>query len=248
MWFSKTPKVLLLDDEPGVRYAFEELIAELGYEMAGLASSPEEAIEIFRKTPSDIALLDIHINTEEKGGIEVAQQIQKIRPTPIIYVTGYPERNFEQAKETFPANFLTKPIVRKEQLKHPIELALHNFWGANFSFPNLVGRYGWLYIRKSVEAGFSLKIHQTDVRYVKSSNNDIEIYHGKELSRTYVSSQKFSETLDKFPATRFEKINRTHFVNLEYISLKNNSEVMIEGTELLKISPSCKEKVLSKMR
>ncbi len=251
MELSTKPRILILDDEPGVRYAFEDFILELGYDIVGLASTTEEALEVFKKTFPDIALLDINIDDQENGGIEVAQQIQKIRPTPIIYITGYAEQNFDYAVETFPANFLAKPIVNKEQLKHPIELALHNFWGASFRFPNLVGHFGWLHIRKNLEKGFDLRIHQTDVRYGKASNNDIELYYGEKVQRVYISSQKFNETLKVLPPSLFLKVNRFHFVNITHTILRNNNEVFIEGEEeniIFKISSNNKKNVLAKLR
>ncbi|HVN65120.1 MAG TPA: response regulator, partial [Methanomicrobiales archaeon] len=52
-------KVLVVDDEAIITMQLEERLTTLGYEVAGMAASGEEAVEKARRLSPDIILMDI---------------------------------------------------------------------------------------------------------------------------------------------------------------------------------------------
>jgi CheY-like chemotaxis protein len=81
--------ILLIDDEETLVRLGEEMMAELGYEPVGFASSAA-ALESLRDTPErfDVVLSDEAM--PEMTGSELAREIRRIRPDiPIVLMSGY---------------------------------------------------------------------------------------------------------------------------------------------------------------
>ncbi len=81
--------VLLVDDEDSLVQLGEEMMAQLGYEPVGFASSLA-ALESLRATPARFDLVLTDEAMPEMTGSELAREIRKIRPDiPIVLMSGY---------------------------------------------------------------------------------------------------------------------------------------------------------------
>ena len=105
--------VLLVDDERALVALGEEMMAQLGYEPVGFASSTA-ALESLRATPGrfDVVLTDEAM--PEMTGSELAREIRKIRPDiPIVLMSGYVTPALTaRAQELGIAEVLPKPLVQ----------------------------------------------------------------------------------------------------------------------------------------
>lgn len=63
-------------------------LKQLGYEVAGIISEGEEAIEMADRLQPDLLLLDIQLEGSING-IEAAERIRLKRDVPMIYLTAY---------------------------------------------------------------------------------------------------------------------------------------------------------------
>ncbi len=82
-------KILLVDDEEGIQLLYREEFEDDGYTVDS-AYNGEEALEIFRKTPPDLVILDI--NMPGMNGIEVLRQMKEMKPDlPVILSSAYQE-------------------------------------------------------------------------------------------------------------------------------------------------------------
>ena len=107
-------RLVIVDDEPLARERLRRMVEELpGWDVAGEASSGEQALTMIRAEQPDAVLLDIHMAGMD--GLQVAHALAK-QPTPpaIIFVTAYSEHALT-AFETSAVGYLLKP-VRKEKL------------------------------------------------------------------------------------------------------------------------------------
>ena len=86
--FSDRPKkILVADDEPGLRMVVESEIARAGYSVVCL-SNGVEAISRLSKERYDLAILDI--NLPGKSGLEVLKFIRdKNLSTRVLMITGF---------------------------------------------------------------------------------------------------------------------------------------------------------------
>jgi two-component system nitrogen regulation response regulator GlnG len=80
-------KILIVDDEPGVRYSFRKLFSGNQYNLHE-AQSAEQALEMLSTVKPDLVLLDIEM--PGKSGIDALQEIkQREQFIPVIIMTAY---------------------------------------------------------------------------------------------------------------------------------------------------------------
>lgn len=116
-------RVLVVEDERIVALHLQQRLKTLGYEIAAMAASGEQALERARSEQPDVILMDIHIEGA-MDGIETAFEIHKEAHTPIIYLTAYSEAaTLERARGTKPYGYLIKPFSERE-LHATIQMAL----------------------------------------------------------------------------------------------------------------------------
>ncbi len=117
-------KVLLIEDEKSVTEIIGEMLAVLGFQVAGIESRGRAAINRLVALEPDIVLMDIRLRGE-MDGIETAQEIYKVLDIPVIYLTGASDdETIRRAKTTAPYGYLIKP-VNIDELRVTIEMALH---------------------------------------------------------------------------------------------------------------------------
>ena len=104
-----TEKILLVDDEEGIRKVLGISLTDSGYQVF-TASNGEEALEIFKKEPVTIVLTDIKMPGMD--GIDLLKEIKKDSPeTEVIMITGHGEMELAIQSLKFDAtDFITKPI------------------------------------------------------------------------------------------------------------------------------------------
>ena len=110
---SKQPTVLVVDDSEGQRKLLEKVVEKIAAHPIG-AESGEAALEVIRKTPVDLVLLDIKM--EGMDGFETCERIRKNhRHIPIIFITGYSSKDYlMKCFEIGAQDFIAKPVDLEE--------------------------------------------------------------------------------------------------------------------------------------
>jgi PAS domain S-box-containing protein len=117
-------RILIFEDEILLAEDLAISLTNLGYEIAGRVSSAGNALQIVEDSKPDLVLIDIKLESE-MDGIEAAEQIRKRLDTPVVYLTGYAEKDIlERAKVTEPYGYLAKPVSLTE-LRSTVETALY---------------------------------------------------------------------------------------------------------------------------
>ncbi len=117
-------KIMIVDDDFIIATQLEEHLQELGYEIAGVLSSGEEAIEKVEELSPDLVLMDI-VLPGGMDGIAAAERIKGKVNVPIVFMTGHAEKaHVERAKNVEAHGYILKPFV-PYQVEAAIELALH---------------------------------------------------------------------------------------------------------------------------
>jgi CheY-like chemotaxis protein len=80
-------RVLIVEDDALIALDLQQTIEELGGLVVGRASRTPEAIGLAAKYKPDVVLMDIRL-AGGSDGIDAARGIQRLRQTPIIFVTG----------------------------------------------------------------------------------------------------------------------------------------------------------------
>ncbi len=85
-------KVLVIDDEQGIRNLLDTLLSRKGYDVV-LADGGRKGLELIRRERPDVVVLDLKM--PEMDGVAVLQQIRRLNSDqPVIILTGAatPER------------------------------------------------------------------------------------------------------------------------------------------------------------
>lgn len=110
--------VLIIEDEPIIAMDLEELVANCGHRVVGVASSESEAVALAERFKPGLILADINLGLGGDGALAVAR-IMRHHYAPVIFVTAYPERLL--TGETLePAFVITKPF-------EPLTLAIATY-------------------------------------------------------------------------------------------------------------------------
>ncbi|MCK5507453.1 MAG: response regulator, partial [Desulfobacterales bacterium] len=102
-------KLLLIDDEEGIRKVFSISLKSDGYDVA-TAASGQQGIDLFQQEFFPIVLTDIKMPGMD--GIEVLRRIKEINPeVEVIVITGHGDMESAiQSLHLGASDFLTKPI------------------------------------------------------------------------------------------------------------------------------------------
>jgi two-component system response regulator AlgR len=114
-------RVLVVDDEPLARERLSHLVEELPeVELAGVASSGEEALLLAGRLKPEVVLLDIRMPGMD--GLEAAHHLARMpEPPAVIFTTAY-EQHALAAFDAQAAGYLLKP-VRAERLREALDRA-----------------------------------------------------------------------------------------------------------------------------
>ncbi|OPX61765.1 MULTISPECIES: response regulator [unclassified Methanoregula] len=116
-------KILVVDDEAIISMQLEERLHAMGYTVAGMAASGEDAIEKARRLAPDLVLMDI-VMPGKLNGIDAAKVIAGEMDIPVVFVTSYADDTIiEKAKQVGPYGYIVKPFNELE-IKAGIEVAL----------------------------------------------------------------------------------------------------------------------------
>jgi CheY-like chemotaxis protein/DNA-binding PadR family transcriptional regulator len=116
-------KILVVDDEAIITMQLEERLSAMGYTVAGMAASGEEAIDKARRLRPDLVLMDI-VMPGKLNGIEAAHVVTDELNIPVVFVTSYADDAIiEKAKSVRPYGYIVKPFNELE-IKAAIEVAL----------------------------------------------------------------------------------------------------------------------------
>lgn len=121
---SKSPVILIVEDEGIVGLDIQRRLVNLGYHAPYIAASGSQAIQRALSLRPDLVLMDIRL----KGGLDgisTAQQIQALLDIPVIFISAYADEDtLRRAKVTEPYAYILKPFEERE-IHIAIEMALY---------------------------------------------------------------------------------------------------------------------------
>jgi len=117
-------KIMIVEDEAVIALRLQQRLTEMGYDVAGVAYSGEEAAEKARSLRPDLILMDIMI-PGKLDGIKVAEMVKSELDIPVIFLTAFSEdKIIERAKKAEPFGYILKPFQDRE-VKAAIEVAFY---------------------------------------------------------------------------------------------------------------------------
>ena len=112
-------RVLVVEDEPIIAMALEDMLLDLGCEVVGPASTLVEAQALAERADIDAAMLDININAGRS--YVIADELRR-RAVPFAFATGYGEEGIENGGGD-------APVLQKPYRQAQVEAVLRRLLG-----------------------------------------------------------------------------------------------------------------------
>ncbi len=117
-------RILIVEDEALTVLALKHELIELGYEIAGDASTAADALRAAEANRADLVLMDIQLDGGISG-VAAAAAIRGHLDVPVVFLTAHASaETVARAVESGAFGYLLKPYTVRE-LKAVIEIALH---------------------------------------------------------------------------------------------------------------------------
>ncbi len=109
-------RILIVEDDPFITLALEEMLSEQGLVVAGAARDIARALSLAATVDADLALLDVNVGAEK---IDPVADVLSGRGCPFVFTTGY-------GRAGLPEAYLDCAIVEKPFYIEEILNALRN--------------------------------------------------------------------------------------------------------------------------
>ncbi|BDV36836.1 response regulator [Methylocystis bryophila] len=109
-------RILIVEDNPYIAIALEEMLTEQGLVIAGVAGALDDALLLAASTALDIALLDVNVGDRK---IDPVAETLVARGKPFVFATGC-------GRAGLPEAFLDRPVVEKPFYIEEILQSLQN--------------------------------------------------------------------------------------------------------------------------
>jgi len=123
-------RILIVEDEMMIAMMVEDFLADLGWNVVGVAGTLDQALAMARDAAIDAALLDVNLNGRNTFG---AAEILRERQIPFVFATGYGVQGIDDRFRAVPT--LTKPY-QLDQLDGALRQALAAAHGLEGRFPD----------------------------------------------------------------------------------------------------------------
>ncbi len=239
-------KVLLVEDDWIIAREISYSLQDLGFEVAGIFDTGEEALKQIELQKPDLIILDIDLSGEITG-IDVAKHLKKENSIPFIFLTALADTaTIEKAKLAEPYAYLVKPVT-PETLYSTIEITLHNASRrhvdlqpsqADLKEGLTMGDGIFVKTKKRLE-----KIMLSDILYIEA----FDIYAMiKTSGGQYLLSQSLKSVEEKFPSAKFIRVHRSYLVNIDKIEAIEENDLIISGMRI-PIGKTYREQLMNKL-
>jgi two-component system, LytTR family, response regulator LytT len=235
-------KIGIVEDEMIIAHSMAATLEAIGYEVASVASSYDEAIIMLHEEKPDLVVLDINIRGK-KDGIDIAWHIKNEYDIPFIFLTAIADiETLNRAKQTQPPAYLVKPFSR-DDLFTSIEICLYNHTQKK-ELTTLPADQDDLIIKDTLfikEGTCFHKIKFADILYLESEHVYVYVHT---IGKKIIVRSTMQNYLIHFAEQKFIRIHRSFVVNLEHVQTINAENVIINGVSL-PIGRTFKEELLN---
>ena len=214
---SEEIRVLLADDEPGMRMILRKMISRVeGFTLVGEATNGAELMEMYRALKPQVVFLDVDMPV--MNGVECANRIEDEDPSCIlIFATGHEEYR-RDAFDVYAFDYLVKPF-RVERVTETLG-RIRERMTALKSRPQMKKEEA---AGKGKTMGRMMLKHRDGVTFVNMA--DIVLVQREDRATViytvdggcFYTSDTLAETAEKLDESVFFRSHRSYIINLNYI-------------------------------
>lgn len=234
-------RILIVEDDPLTAMSLETGLVSMEFEICGVASDYRQAVKLIRAEKPDLLLVDIELGEGQADGIAVAREMKRLRPGPILYLTGMTEEEvFEEARETEPVAYLQKPF-RVSEVARQVVLALNRHYGNRDH--DIFSIEGQLYIPDQQE---KVRVDADEIAYLEAEGAYTNIYMASRTPQGFIRSKKciavnLGNVKPHLPAC-FYALSQSCCINLRFLDRIGTYDLQLGPYEV--VVPNGKRKQL----
>ncbi|GAB4124393.1 MAG: hypothetical protein OHK0045_11580 [Raineya sp.] len=243
-------KVLIVEDEFSIALDLELYLQELGYKVVGTANHYEQALYMIINFNPEIILMDIHLKGA-KTGIELAKIAYQDYRIPVIFLSALTDViTLEQAMQTEPFGYLTKPF-KEVDLRNSLAIASHqseilqiqNKQEVEVAQEN-TDKTVWYDTFFVKDKGKLTAVRVEDILWIEALENySVIVLNNQKI----IANMLLKDILEKLPASRFFRTHRSYIVALNKIKKLEDGYIYITDTPI-PISKAHREEFLQKIK
>lgn len=115
-------RVMVIEDEAIIAMDLQDIVAEMGHAITGVARTASGAVRLAEKEKPDLILSDIQLADGSSGIDAVNEILRAAADIPVIFITAFPERLLTGERPE-PAFVITKPYS-EDQVRSAISQAM----------------------------------------------------------------------------------------------------------------------------
>lgn len=237
-------RILIVEDDMIIAANISLQLTKLGYEVTGIESRGEDAINHAKENQPDIILMDIRLKGEIDG-IETAKSIQKIFDIPLIYLTANSdEKSFQKAKATHPYAFISKPFT-KLNLERTIALVVGKITEEFISRKKEIAIVETLEDRIFIRSQKKLiKVMLDEILYIEAERNYCNVITADQHFTIVSPLNAFCE---KMVSKDFLRVHRSYVVNIKKLDAVADAHLEINKITI-PVSKMYKEDLINSIR
>jgi len=214
--------ILIVEDETLLSQDISIRLVGMGYQVAGIASSVDDAIVILNREIVDIVMIDIMLKGD-KDGIVLGQFIKDHHKIPFIFLTAHSDTALvDRAKKVKPCAYMLKPF-NDNSIRVSIDMALANFEReqsddeiiaeeASNKKINFAQVKDSLFLKKT---DFFQRVNLKDILWLEAESN-YTVFHT--LSEKFTYSTVLKKIEKKLPEFQFLRVHRSYIVNIQSVT------------------------------
>lgn len=110
----RTPKILVVEDEPIIALDLQILLESFGFDVYGPVPSGETSLKAVSFFRPDVVLMDVKLKGK-MSGIDAARIIHNHLQIPVIFLTAYgDDTTKKEASEITSFGYIRKPFLESE--------------------------------------------------------------------------------------------------------------------------------------
>jgi CheY-like chemotaxis protein len=110
-------RILVVEDNWLIATELEAALMDAGYEVVGLATSADQAVQLCSDEHPDLVLMDIRLRGE-RDGVDAAVEVRRRFDIPTVFLTAHGEPETRQrADAARPLDWILKPISSPDLIR-----------------------------------------------------------------------------------------------------------------------------------
>lgn len=222
-------RILIVEQNEKDALTLCRIIRNMGYEIAGIADSASEAINLTSGSRPDLIIMNYHL-PRLRDGIFASEQIHLIRKIPIIYVNEDLDHEAPTlTQKSGITGYITKPFQEKD-IRIALKIALYKYENDCLIQESRT----WLEtVLQSIGEGIIATNKSGEICLINPTAKNILGYYsvqpGDILSEMLMLYRNSDNSLVSIPEKVDSIIQFSHFDNLLYIKRPDGSTAFVDG-------------------